>query len=47
MNVPATGIKVRYDIVYILKFTNEKITAHWSLVDGLSVLQQIGAISLT
>ncbi|MGO4878332.1 ester cyclase [Pedobacter psychrotolerans] len=47
MNIPATGIKVRYDIVYILKFTNEKITAHWSLVDGLSVLQQIGAISLT
>jgi predicted ester cyclase len=46
MNVPATGIKVSYDVVYILKFSNEKITEHWSLVDSLSVLQQVGAVSV-
>lgn len=46
MNVPATGIKVEYDLVYIVKFNNEKITEHWSLVDSLSVLQQIGSVSI-
>ncbi|NTE05079.1 ester cyclase [Agrobacterium tumefaciens] len=44
LNVPATGIKVKYDVVYILKFTNEKIVEHWSLVDELSVLKQLGAV---
>ena len=46
MNVPATGIKVKYDVVYILKLTNEKITEHWSLIDSLGVLQQIGAVAI-
>lgn len=46
MNVPATGIKVKYDVVYILKLTNEKITEHWSLADSLGVLQQIGAVAI-
>ncbi len=46
MNVPATGIKVKYDVVYILKLTNEKITEHWSLTDSLGVLQQIGAVAI-
>lgn len=46
MNIPATGIKVKYDLVYILKFTNEKIVAHWSLIDSLSILQQLGAVAI-
>lgn len=46
MNVPATGIKVKYDVVYILKLTNEKITEHWSLTDSLGVLQQIGSVAI-
>ena len=46
MNVPATGIKVKYDVVHILKLTNEKITEHWSLIDSLGVLQQIGSVAI-
>jgi len=46
MNVSATGIKVKYDVVYILKLTNEKITEHWSLTDSLGIFQQIGAVAI-
>jgi len=46
MNIPASGIKVKYEQVFIIKLKNEKIVAHWSLADSWSLLQQIGAVSI-
>jgi steroid delta-isomerase-like uncharacterized protein len=42
--ITATGSKVSYRVIDILKISDGKITEHWSLVDQLSLLRQIGVI---
>lgn len=46
LNVPATGVKVKFEEIFIVKLNDEKIVEHWSLADSLSLLRQMGAVSL-
>jgi predicted ester cyclase len=43
-SMAATGKKVIYKVVDILTIRDGKIIEHWSLVDQLSLLRQIGVI---
>jgi steroid delta-isomerase-like uncharacterized protein len=44
--VPATGKSVKFGAHYTFYFENGKIVERWSTIDRLSVLVQIGAVSL-
>jgi steroid delta-isomerase-like uncharacterized protein len=44
--VPATGKSVQFGAHYTFRFENGKIVERWSTIDRLSVLAQIGAVSL-
>ena len=43
---PASGKLVKFDAHYSFRFENGKIVERWSTLDRLSVLIQIGAVSL-
>jgi hypothetical protein len=43
---PASGKFVKFDAHYSFRFENGKIVERWSTLDRLSVLIQIGAVSL-
>jgi predicted ester cyclase len=43
MGIPATGKKVKIEIVEIVKYKAEKITEIWMYYDNLSSMKQIGA----
>lgn len=42
MNIPATGNKIAYEEVVILRLKNGKITEHWAVADAMALLQQLG-----
>jgi steroid delta-isomerase-like uncharacterized protein len=44
--VPATGKAVKFGAQYTFRFENGKIVERWSTLDRLSLLVQIGAVSL-
>jgi steroid delta-isomerase-like uncharacterized protein len=44
MGIHATGKKISYEEVVILRLADEKIVEHWAVADALSLMQQIGAI---
>jgi len=44
--VPATGKSVKFGAHYTFRFKNGKIVERWSTIDRLSLLVQIGAVSL-
>jgi steroid delta-isomerase-like uncharacterized protein len=44
--VPATGKAVKFGAHYTFRFSNGKIVERWSTLDRLSLLMQIGAVSL-
>jgi predicted ester cyclase len=44
--VSATGKSVKFGAHYTFRFQNGKIVERWSTIDRLSVLVQIGAVSL-
>src|SRR5512140_3227117 len=44
--VPATGKPVKFGAHYTFRFQDGKIVERWSTIDRLSVLVQIGAVSL-
>jgi steroid delta-isomerase-like uncharacterized protein len=44
--VPATGKPVRFGTQYIFRLENGKIVERWSVIDRLTLLAQIGAVSL-
>jgi steroid delta-isomerase-like uncharacterized protein len=44
--VPATGKSVKFGAHYTFRFENGKIVERWSTLDRLSLLVQIGAVSL-
>ncbi len=44
--VPATGKAVKFGAHYTFRFENGKIVERWSTIDRLSILIQIGAVSM-
>jgi steroid delta-isomerase-like uncharacterized protein len=44
--VPATGKSVKFGAHYTFRLENGKIVERWSTIDRLSVLVQLGAVSL-
>ncbi len=42
--IPATGKKVEFTGVYIVRIADGKIVEHWGEEDGLSLMQQLGAL---
>ena len=46
MGVPPTGKKIVFTGIYICRISNGKVVEHWGEEDGVSLLAQLGAISL-
>ena len=46
LGVPATGKPVRFGAHYTFRFKSGKIVERWSTIDRLTLLAQIGAVSL-
>jgi steroid delta-isomerase-like uncharacterized protein len=44
--VPATGRSVKFGAHYTFRFENGKIVERWSTLDRLTLLMQLGAVSL-
>jgi len=42
--IPATGKKVEFTGIYIVRIQNGKIVEHWGEEDGVSLMQQLGVI---
>lgn len=46
MGIPPTGRHVSFTGIYIARIANKKIVEHWGEEDSVSLLQQLGALSL-
>jgi predicted ester cyclase len=46
MGMPPTGKQVSFTGIYIARVANGKIVEHWGEEDGVSLLQQLGVLSL-
>ena len=46
MGIPPTGKHVSFTGIYIARIANGKIVEHWGEEDGVSLLQQLGALSI-
>ena len=46
MGIPPTGEHVSFTGIYIARIANGKIVEHWGEEDSISLLQQLGALSL-
>src|SRR5215216_3001739 len=46
MGIPATGKRVEFSGMYIARIELGKIVEHWGEEDGVSLLQQLGALSI-
>lgn len=44
MGMPATGKKITYEEIVIVRFKNGKIVEHWAVADALTLMQQLGAV---
>ena len=44
IGMPATGKKVNYDSVGILRFSNGKVAERWTLVDSMTFMHQLGLV---
>lgn len=42
--IPATGKKVEFTGIYIVRIENGKIIEHWGEEDGVSLMQQLGVM---
>ena len=45
MGIPPTGKSVTYNEIFIFRFINGRIAETWGVVDVLSQMQQLGAVS--
>lgn len=43
---PASGKRVEYDEFVIVRFHDGRIAEHWSVVDSLALLQQLGWVEM-
>ena len=46
MGIPPTGRQVSFTGIYIARIANGKIAEHWGEEDGVSLLQQLGVLSM-
>jgi steroid delta-isomerase-like uncharacterized protein len=46
MGIPATGKRIEFTGMYIVRIVNGKIVEHWGEEDGISLLQQLGALKM-
>ena len=46
MGIPATGKRVSFTGIYIARIADGKIVEHWGEEDSVSLLQQLGALSI-
>jgi len=44
--IPATGTKVEFTGIYIVRIVDGKIVEHWGEEDGVSLLQQLGVLKM-
>ena len=44
MGMPPTGKQVAWDVIDIVEHRNDKMVAHWNVVDAFSLMMQLGAI---
>ncbi|HEX2698152.1 MAG TPA: ester cyclase [Anaerolineales bacterium] len=44
MGIPATGKKVKFSGMYFARIADGRIIEHWGEEDGVSLMQQIGAM---
>jgi len=44
MGVPATGKRVSFGVIDIIRIANGKLVEHWGQMDSMSLMQQLGAI---
>ena len=44
MGIPATGKRVSFGVIDIIRITNGKLVEHWGQMDSMSLMQQLGAI---
>jgi steroid delta-isomerase-like uncharacterized protein len=46
MGIPPTGKRISFTGMYIARIDDGKIVEHWGEEDGVSLLQQLGVVSL-
>ena len=46
MGVPATGRKVEFSGIDIIRVENGKVVEHWGATDTMALMQQIGAVQM-
>jgi steroid delta-isomerase-like uncharacterized protein len=44
MGIPVTGKHIKYDGIHIFSFGKGKITGHWSVLDLLALMIQLGVV---
>jgi steroid delta-isomerase-like uncharacterized protein len=44
MGLPATGRKVRYDEIFVVRFADGRIAETWGVVDMASLMRQLGVM---
>ena len=44
MGVPATGKRVSFGVIDIIRIANGKLVEHWGQMDSMGLMQQLGAI---
>ena len=44
--IPATGKRVEFTGIYVVRIANGKIVEHWGEEDGVSLLQQLGVLKM-
>src|SRR3972149_3219417 len=44
MGVPPTGKKVSFGVIDIVRIAGGKVVEHWGQMDGMGMMQQLGAI---
>ncbi len=44
LGVPATGKRVSFGVIDIIRIANGKLVEHWGQMDSMSMMQQLGAI---
>jgi len=44
MGLPGTGRKIRYDEIFVVRFTDGRMVETWGVVDMASLMRQLGVL---